>query len=269
MLGRESHLKTKPKLTRTTQQPAQPNHNPKQTQTTKHKKHHKHPEVVVLSKHPLLQIEKNNTKHATNNYPHTQNTLMKRAILITGTPCTGKTTIAKQLTTQLNAHYINLTDYANKHHLTIGKDKQRKTTIINEEKMRTKITETIQTTKNTTIIIDGHYAPAVVPTRYVTRIFVLRRNPTELHKLMKKRGFSGNKLWENLASEILDVCLIEALHTHAKKKVCELDITGKTAESVSHEILSILTENKECRTGCVDWLGMLEKQGLTDKYLKV
>ncbi len=60
----------------------------------------------------------------------------KRVILITGTPWTGKTTIAKQLATKLNAEYINLTEYAKTHNLTLGEDKERKTTIIDEEKMR-------------------------------------------------------------------------------------------------------------------------------------
>jgi adenylate kinase len=194
---------------------------------------------------------------------------MKRVILITGTPCVGKTTIAQQLTTKLDASYINLTQFAEKYQLTLGEDKKRKTTIINEEKMRKKISETIDTAEKITIIIDGHYAPAVVPKRYATRIFVLRRNPIELRKFMEKSGFRGAKLWENLASEILDVCLVEALREHAKEKVCELDVTGKTVENVTREIIAILDDRKKCLVGCVDWLGMLEKENITDEYWKI
>jgi adenylate kinase len=193
----------------------------------------------------------------------------KCVILVTGTPCVGKTTVAQQLTAKLDALYINLTEFANTHNLTIGEDKERKTTVIDEEKLRVKIGETIDATEKSNIVVDGHYAAAVVPKRYVTRIFVLRRNPIELRRFMEKCGFSGAKLWENLASEILDVCLVEALREHAKEKVCELDVTGKTEESVSREIISILTERKKCHAGCVDWLGMLETQGLTEEYLKV
>jgi adenylate kinase len=193
----------------------------------------------------------------------------KRVILITGTPCVGKTTVSQQLSAELNALYINLTDFANKHSLTLGKDKERKTTVIDEEKMCAKISETIATAEKTTIIIDGHYAPAVVPKRYATCIFVLRRNPIELRKIMEKSGFRGAKLWENLASEILDVCLVEALREHTKEKVCELDVSGKTVENVTHEILAILDNRKKCLVGCVDWLGMLEKENITDEYLKI
>jgi adenylate kinase len=195
--------------------------------------------------------------------------MRKRVILVTGTPCVGKTTVVQYLATELDALYINLTDLANKHNLTIGEDKERKTTIIDEEKMRRKITEVINTAEKSTIIVDGHYAAAVVPKRYVTRIFVLRRNPIELRKFMEKCGFQGPKLWENLASEILDVCLVEALREHRKEKVCELDITGKTVENVTREILDVLNERKKCYVGCVDWLGMLEKEGLADEFLKL
>ena len=193
----------------------------------------------------------------------------KRVILITGTPCVGKTTVAQQLTAELDALYINLTEFAEKHSLTVGQDKKRKTAIIDEEKMRKKIGETIDTTEKRDVIVDGHYAHAVVPKRYATRIFVLRRNPIELRKFMEKCGFSGAKLWENLASEILDVCLVEALREHDKEKVCELDVTGKTVENVTREIFAILDDRKKCLVGCVDWLGMLEKEGIIDEYLKI
>ncbi len=59
----------------------------------------------------------------------------KRVILITGTPAAGKTTTAKQLAAKLDAQYINLTDYAKTYELTLGEDKERKTIIIDEEKM--------------------------------------------------------------------------------------------------------------------------------------
>jgi adenylate kinase len=194
--------------------------------------------------------------------------MSKTVILITGTPGVGKTTVAKQLAEELDAHYINLTELAQTNNLLSGEDKERKTTIISEKKMRRKISEIVHVTNKSAIIVDGHYAAAVVPKRYVTRVFVLRRNPVELHTLMKKSGFSGAKLWENLASEILDGSLIEAVREQGEHKVCELDITGKTPTSVSSEIRTILSEHRECPLGQVDWLGTLENKGILDKYLK-
>jgi adenylate kinase len=192
---------------------------------------------------------------------------MKRVILITGTPSTGKTSTAKQLATKLNAEYINLTDFAKTYSLTLGEDFERQTTIIDEEKMRQKLQETIAATDNPNVIVDGHYAAAVTSTELVTDVFVLRRNPKELKTFMQKSGFKAAKMWENLSAEILDSCLIEALQTQSGK-VCELDVTGKTVEENVSEILQVLDGGKKCYTGIVDWLGLLEREGSLDEYLK-
>ncbi len=51
-------------------------------------------------------------------------------------------------------------------------------------------------------------------------------------------------------------------------KVCELDVTGKTVEEIISEIMDVLDKGKKCYSGIVDWLGMLEQEGITDQYLK-
>jgi len=191
----------------------------------------------------------------------------KRVILITGTPAVGKTTTAKELAAKLDADYINLYDYAKTNNLTLDIDHERKTIIIDEEKTRPKLAETINASEKPNIIIDGHYASAVTPQELVSYVFVLRRNPLELKVFMEKCGFEGPKLWENLSAEILDVCLIEAVQMQPDK-VCELNVTGKTVEAVVREILDVLEMRKRCNIGIVDWLGMLEREGLTDQYLK-
>ena len=191
----------------------------------------------------------------------------KRVILITGTPCVGKTTLANKLAEQLNAQYINLTDLAKKENLVLGEDKERHTTIIDETKMRRKLKTIIQKAE-TDIIIDGHYAAAVTPKALVTNVFVLRRSPVELREFMRNRGYTESKQEENLAAEILDVCLVEALRKQEKTNVCELDITGKSLENTLAEVSAVLEGKKKCYTGCVDWLGMLEREGKTDEYLK-
>ncbi|NLF88909.1 AAA family ATPase [Candidatus Bathyarchaeota archaeon] len=192
---------------------------------------------------------------------------MKHVILITGTPCVGKTTVAKALTTKLNAQYINLTDYAKQNNLIIEEDPERCTTVINEEAMQENLGATIDASENGTIVIDGHYAAAVIPEEQVAQVFVLRRNPVELKSFMEKRGYSGSKLWENLQAEIIDVCLGEAVQFHAGR-VCELDATGKTPEQVVEEIVEVLEKRISCRVGTIDWMGTLEKEGILDQYLK-
>jgi adenylate kinase len=192
---------------------------------------------------------------------------MKRLILVTGTPAVGKTTTAQALAAKIGAEYINLTDYAKQNSLITGEDQERCTAIIDEEAMQQKLGETIDASSNNTIVIDGHYAAAVIPDNHVAQVFVLRRNPKELKSFMEKRGYSGTKLWENLQAEIIDVCLGEAVQFHAGR-VCELDVTGKPVEDVVATIIEVLEKRRSCTVGKVDWMGELEKEGLLDEYLK-
>ena len=191
----------------------------------------------------------------------------KRVILITGTPAVGKTTIANRLAEKLNAQYVNLTDLSEREHLALAQDKKRHTTIIDEGKMRRKLKNIIQESKKD-LIIDGHYAAVVTPKAAVTNVFVLRRNPEELREFMKRRGYDTTKQEENLSAEILDVCLVEALQKHDKQRVCELDITGKPLEDTLREVLEVLEGKKPCYVGIVDWLGLLEREGKLNQYMK-
>lgn len=190
-------------------------------------------------------------------------------ILVTGTPRVGKTSVSRLLTSELDALYVNLTDLALREDLVLGKDEKRDSVIVDEDLMREKIREMIQDRDRSHVVVDGHYAFGVVPKDLVTHVFVLRRNPVELKKFMEKSGFSGDKLWENLACEILDVCLCEVLNVYGEEEVCELDVSGKSVEQVVSHILDILEGDVECRVGAVDWLSKLEEEGLLQDFLKI
>ncbi|MGQ9624485.1 MAG: adenylate kinase family protein [Candidatus Bathycorpusculaceae bacterium] len=195
--------------------------------------------------------------------------MSRHVILVTGSPCVGKTSVARLLAFKLEAYYVNLTDLALKEDMVLGRDKERDSIVVNEILMRRRLREIVENQREKDIVVDGHYAAAVAPQKLVTEVFVLRRNPIELRKFMESCGFSGRKLWENLASEILDVCLVEALNVYGESRVCEVDVSGKSVERVVKEILEFLRGRRKCRVGIVDWLGFLETQGLLDEYLKI
>ncbi|MEM2148215.1 MAG: AAA family ATPase, partial [Candidatus Bathyarchaeia archaeon] len=152
--------------------------------------------------------------------------MVRFVVLVTGTPCVGKTSVATLLTSRLDGLYVNLTELAMRENLVLGKDGLRGSVIVDEVKMRRKIVEIIKNCVKDDIVVDGHYAASVVPEKLVSRVFVLRRDPAELRGFMEKAGFCGNKLWENLAAEILDVCLVDALNAYGEDKVCELNVSG-------------------------------------------
>ena len=191
----------------------------------------------------------------------------RKAILVTGTPGVGKTTVSHKLASKLDALYIGITELVKKKKLISSVDDERKTLIADTEKVSKQLQEILANTEGS-IIIEGHYAVDVVPKKDVNTVFVLRRDPRELKSALEKRGYDEKKLWENLAAEILDVCLWDALSACGSDKVCEIDVSGKTVEAVVEEIMMALEKRKECRHGIVDWLGKLENEGQLKEFLK-
>ena len=191
----------------------------------------------------------------------------RRIILITGTPCVGKTSVSKELSARINALHVDLAELVRNERLYVEVDKERSSLVADIEKVSERIKEIIRKTK-INVIIDGHYSVHVVDPKSVDFVFVLRKNPKQLKILMEKRGYANRKLWENLVAEILDVCFSEAIEICGENKVCEIDTSGKTVDNVVDEILMILEGKVKCRIGIVDWLGKLEEEGILDDFLK-
>jgi adenylate kinase len=192
----------------------------------------------------------------------------RRVILVTGTPAVGKTAVSSLLASKLDAVHVNLTELVERERLTSGIDKVRKTLIADTDRVSKRVQEILRVSQRD-VIIDGHYAVDVVPAKDVHVVFVLRRNPEELKGLMKDRGFKGRKLWENLAAEILDVCLWDAVSACGTEKVCEIDVSGKRVEDIVESMLLMLEGKRKCRVGIVDWLGKLEGEGRLQEFMKL
>jgi len=171
------------------------------------------------------------------------------------------------LASRINAKLISVGDLVQKEKLYSGIDKKRDTLIANMEKVSEKLEKMI-TDSVDDIIVEGHFAVDMVSPEKISFVFVLRRNPQELRDILEARGYKEEKVKENLAAEILDVCLVDAIHRCGVNKVCEVDVTARKAEDIVAEIMSILERKKECRAGIVDWLGKLESEGKLEEYLE-
>jgi adenylate kinase len=192
---------------------------------------------------------------------------IRKTILVSGTPGVGKTTVSQKLASGLDAQYIGVTELVKTGKLVTSVDEERKTLIADTEKVSKQLQKILDKSEGT-IVIEGHYVVDVVPKKEVKAIFVLRRDPHELKKVLEKRGYTEKKIRENLAAEILDVCLWDAISAYGADKVCEIDVSGKTVEAVVEEMLQVLEKKKECRSGIVDWLGQLEKKGQLEEFLR-
>jgi adenylate kinase len=194
--------------------------------------------------------------------------LLKHAVLVVGTPGVGKTVASKLLTSKIDALYINLAELAKKENLILSADKARDTLIADIDKIAQRVSQILESSEHY-VVIDGHYAMDVVSPRNVHTVFVLRRTPAELKKILESRGFREKKLWENLAAEILDVCLWDAISACGSEKICEIDISGRNVEDTVKQMISILHGKEQCRVGIVDWLGKLEVENRLHEFLRI
>lgn len=175
--------------------------------------------------------------------------------MITGTPGTGKSTVARLLSKKISFERVNISELVEKEKLFISWDKKHRTKIVDTDGLKVRLEE-IAKKIDKDLIIDGHLAH-FAPNDIVTHNIVLRAHPKELKKRLIKKGFQTEKIKENIEAEALDICLSEAVENYGREKVFEIDTTKRTAKEVMNIILRILlgkTRPGEFSPGQVDFL---------------
>jgi adenylate kinase len=146
----------------------------------------------------------------------------KRAVIVTGTPGTGKTTLARELAERSGYGYVDVNDVIRKNKLIERHDKGRNTDVVDEHRLSRMLMGMIERSSGR-LIIDSHMSH-FLPREHVSLCIVTRCSLPELKKRLAKRGYSEAKIRENLDAEIFEVCLTEA--REAGHEVCVVD-TGK------------------------------------------
>ena len=144
---------------------------------------------------------------------------MKKAIIVSGSVGAGKTTFAMQLAHKLRAEYINVNDVVHTYKISRSYDKKRKSKIVDVGKLNKVLIEMIQKSKKR-LVIDGHLSH-YLPRRYVDKCYIVKCELKALKKRLERRGYSKEKIRENLDAEIFDVCLIEAREMKHKIKIID------------------------------------------------
>lgn len=128
-------------------------------------------------------------------------------IIVSGTPGTGKTTLAKKFAKEQKLKYIDVNEVIKENNLSEGYDKKRDSQIIDTKKLNKELIGIIKKEKD--VIIDSHLSH-YIPKRYVSKCIITKCNLKTLKKRLQKRGYSKEKIRENLDAEIFDTCKIEA-----------------------------------------------------------
>lgn len=191
----------------------------------------------------------------------------RKAIVISGTPGVGKTSLARQLARELGGEHIDLSKFALEKGLTIEVDEGRQSAVVDDERLKKELTEAIKRSTSKVIIVEGHYAE-VVPKRYVKCAIVLRLNPKELRNRLLRKGWPESKVDENVKAEILDYCLTKAVEAFGTDLVREIDASGvDEAKLLELALQAICDSNGRFSPGRVDWISALEKDGALESYL--
>jgi len=191
--------------------------------------------------------------------------VLGRAIIVTGTPGTGKTAFSTRLARQIGANYISLNKYASQHRLLGGYDRKRKSRIVDVEKTRTSLQHLLARTK-TLSVIDTHVPDGIVPKRMAQLILVLRSHPRVLETRLRKKRWPLTKIRENVLAEILDACFLASVRYYGRKKIVQLDTSRNSIGRCV--VLARKVLEKPPKMTQVDWIAKLEKERLLDMYLK-
>ena len=192
---------------------------------------------------------------------------MKRLkIVVTGTPGVGKHTNARIIADKINAEIIDI------NHVAIDNNAISEKTNLGldvDVKRLAKLLEKMLNTKRNMLVV-GHLAPYVLKPEGFDMVAVLRRSPYQLEKTLEERGYSADKVRENVASEILGTTLYDSLKTFSRRKVAEFNTTGKSPNETAEEILSALQKkpsSKPVSLG-IDWLNLVSEKGDMRKFFK-
>lgn len=161
---------------------------------------------------------------------------MKRIIVITGTPCAGKTTVSEKVAKKLGScELIRANDLVKGKRLFTGRSRDGEL-IADMPALRKEIERRVKSSKSETVIIEGHLL-CDMKIKGATAI-VIREHLDELLRRMKKRGYGKKKTEGNLVSEAIDYCGVNASSNYSE--VYEIE-SGKSAAPA---ILSVIKGRK-------------------------
>ncbi len=190
---------------------------------------------------------------------------MKKIVIISGTPGTGKTTIAKILSKALNGKLIDINQKVVENQF-YTLDSERETKIADIQKLEKHLVKLIQEINSEYIIVEGHYAD-ILPDELVYRAIILRTHPEILRDRLEQKKYSRTKISENLQAEILGVCSSHAYESYEAHKVYEINTSKMSIDKTINILISIIKNDKSnYHLEKIDWLGDLEKNNLLNKY---
>ncbi len=175
-----------------------------------------------------------------------------RLVALSGTPGTGKSTLAHLASVRLGVHLVDLGVLAKECGALTSYDGARKSWDVDLERLQQAV-EGLPRQQGTSLLV-GHAAHLLD----VPLVVVLRTDPRVLRERLGQRGWPTSKVDENVEAETLDTITIEAVEERGIDAVVELDTSSAGIEVLLEQLQQVLAgERAKYRPGGIDYSGRL------------
>ena len=172
-------------------------------------------------------------------------------VLITGTPGTGKSTVAEILKNKIGVPLVGVNELVEDKHIYTGIDEDRGYKIVDLDALCFELNKVVENSKNgDVLIVEGHLSHYFEGGDLV---IVLRAKPNVLRERLKTKGWTNSKIHENIEAEAIDICTFESHEIHGDK-VNEINTTDLKPEEVADLIIEIITGKKRFPVGNINFL---------------
>ncbi len=162
---------------------------------------------------------------------------MTRIIGITGTPGTGKKSMAPLIAKRLDLPCVGLNDIALSEGLvSSGGEKGEVDTARLRQAVERRVADQA--------VVHGHLFPYVFRAGAVEKVLVLRCEPAALKARLMARGYPTEKVIENVEAELIGVIASDSHDAFGEAKTREFDTSATSPREASEAAYRILTGEK-------------------------
>lgn len=164
---------------------------------------------------------------------------------VTGTPGTGKKSVAPIIARALHVTPVDLGAFARSHGFARRAGDELE---VDTEGLR----ESLLRSPQRPCVLYGHLLPHSLPRKLASRVVVLRTEPSVLKERLASRGYPPGKVLDDVEAELIGVVSSESYKEFGKAKTFEVDTTYASPDEAARSVLDSLRSRAGVR-GRVDW----------------